>query len=178
MYFRPFILLAVTFLLPVFAPLQAAEVPKLDQLLAEYHKARADVITKLNAAYAVQADTLAKAYQQVKDPAHTKRATDFAGRLRGSDEKSSLDGIPGAGPANDPLVVLQTDYLHSREENLKVVDVFYTTTAQNMQAELKRKNDVAGANVMASFLEKIKPAGTARHAKTPDQAAQPTPQGQ
>lgn len=169
---RPLLLLAAAFLLG-FTPLHAAEAPKLDQLLTEYHKARTDVLTKLNASYAGQADALAKQYKQAKDAGHAKQAADFAGRLRDSDEKNDLEGVPGSAPATEPLAVLQTDYAHAREENLRVVDTFYTTNAQNLQAELKRKNDVAGANVMAAFLEKIKPADAPHHAKTPHPGAQP-----
>ena len=69
-----------------------------------------------------------------------------------------------ATPATEPLAILQADYAHSREENLRVVDTFYITNAQNLQAELLKKNDAAGAKVLATFLEKIKTASPSHHA--------------
>ena len=167
-----FMLLAAVFLLPIVTPLRATEAPKLDQLLSEYHKARADVLSKLNADYALQADALAKQYKQAKDAVRAKRASEFAGRLRDSDESNDLQGITAGDPGAEPLAILQADYAHSREENLRVVDTFYITNAQNLQAELLKKNDAAGAKVLATFLEKIKPEPATHHAKPSQTASQ------
>jgi hypothetical protein len=165
MKLRLFVLLAAILLPPFFAPLQAAEAPKLDQLLSEYHKARADVLGKLNPNYAAQADLLAKQYKQARDAVRAKRAAEFAGHLRATDESNDLDGITGGDPGRDPLAILQADYARARDENLRVVDTFYITTAEKLQAELLKKNDAAGAKVLATFLEKIKPQSAAPHAK-------------
>jgi excinuclease UvrABC nuclease subunit len=157
---RLFFTLAAAWLLAV-PTLFAAQAPKLDQLLAEYHKARADVLTKLNANYAQQADAMAKQYKQAKDTVRFKRAADFAARLLDSDESNDLQGIKAGDPGPEPLAILQADYAHARDENLRVVDTFYISNAQNLEAQLLKENNPTGAKVLATFLEKIKGSNAA-----------------
>ena len=161
---RLFLTVAAAWLLAV-PTLFAAQAPKLDQLLAEYHKARTEVLTKLNANYAQQADALAKQYKQAKDAIRSKRAADFAARLLDSDESNDLQGIKPGDPGPEPLAILQTDYAHARDENLRVVDTFYISNAQNLEAQLMKENNAAGAKVLATFLEKIKAENAPAHAK-------------
>jgi len=173
MKLRQFILLAAVFFVacPV---LRAAAAPHLDQLLSEYHQARSDVLVKLNASYAAQAEALATQYKQARDPVRAKRAADFAAHLKSSIETNDLDGATRGDPGAGPLAILQADYARSRAENLRNVDTFYITTAQNLQRELLRKNDTAGASVLATFLEKIKPAAAPTHRSSSRQSTPAT----
>ena len=66
MKIRPFVLFAA--LLLVSTALHAAQVPKLETLLAEYKKARTEVLGKLKEAYASQADMLAEQYLAMPGP--------------------------------------------------------------------------------------------------------------
>jgi len=155
----PRFLLFAAALLCVSAPLQAAQAPKLETLLAEYKKARSDVLAKLNEAYASQADVLAGQYQSIPDLDGTDRARLFAKRLRDPDAKNDAVGTTGSDKPGDPLATLQTEYARARGENLANVYTFYATTAANLRQELLRTKDQAGAKTMTAFLEKIKPAG-------------------
>jgi hypothetical protein len=161
---RLFLTLAAAWLLAI-PTLFAAQAPKLDQLLSEYHKARADVLSKLNADYAQRADVLAKQYKQAKDATRSKRAADFAARLLDADESNDLQGIKAGDPGPEPLALLQADYAQARDENLRVVDTFYTTNAQNLEAQLMKENNSTGAKVLATFLEKIKAENAPAHSK-------------
>ncbi|MEI9894354.1 MAG: hypothetical protein WDN28_10840 [Chthoniobacter sp.] len=153
--------LFVAALLLIGTPLQAVQSPKLETLLGEYKKARSDVLGKLNESYALQADALAKQYQAIPNLDGADRARTFAKRLRNPDETNDVLSGSSSDSAADPLAILQAHYAAARAENLNNVYTFYSTTAENMRRELLRTKDQAGANVLATFLEKIKPAGTA-----------------
>jgi hypothetical protein len=155
----PRILLFATALLCISTPLRAAQVPKLETLLAEYKKARADVLGKLNEAYALRAEALASQSDSIPDLDGADRARSFAQRLRNPDERNDAIGTTGSDKPTDPLTMLQTEYARARAENLDNVYTFYSTTAESFRRELLRSNDRAGASVMTAFLQKIKPAG-------------------
>jgi hypothetical protein len=160
------LVLFVAALLPLFAAnLHGAEAPKLETLLAEYKKARADVLSKLNESYASQADELAKQYQAIPNLDGADRSRQFAKRLRNPDENNELPGISADEKSTDPFTVLQSHYVSARAANLKIVYTFYSTTAENLRRELLRTNDQAGADVMTTFLAKIKPASATPTAK-------------
>jgi len=150
----------VATLLSMLAPLRAAKAPKLDLLLGEYKKARFDVLSKLNDAYASQADLLAQQFQAVPNLDGADRAHQFAQRLRNPDEKNDIYEAVANDAVNDPLAALQANYGRAREENLRNVYIFYASTAESLRRELLRMNDQAGANVLAEFLAKIKPPAT------------------
>jgi len=152
-------LLFVAALLVISGPLQAAQAPKLETLLAEYKKARTDVLGKLNESYALQADALAKKYQAIPNLDGVDRARTFAKRLRNPEESNEALVTTGGDSATDPLAILQAHYASARAENLNNVYAFYSTTAENLRRELLKTNDQAGADVLTTFLEKIKPAG-------------------
>lgn len=136
--------------------LPAAETPKLETLLSEYNKARSDVLGKLNESYAVQADELAKRFQAIPNLDGADRARTFAKHLRAGDQNNEVvDALPGANAA-DPVAVLEADYARSRMENMKNVYGFYATAAANLRKELLKENNKAGAEVLTTFLEKIK----------------------
>lgn len=136
--------------------LHAVETPKLETLLAEYNKARTDVLAKLNESYAAQADELVKRFQAASNLDGTDRAKTFARHLRDGDQNNEVvDPLPGTN-ASDPLAVLEANYAQSRAENLKNVYVFYATAAANLRKELLKENNKAGAEVLTTFLEKIK----------------------
>jgi hypothetical protein len=172
MKIRPFLLFVLT-LLVVCVPLRAAQAPKLETLLGEYKKARSDVLGKLNEAYAQQADALAKQYLTIPNLDGADRAQRFAKRLRELDLNHAPEGPAANTPATDPLSVLQSDYARAREENLHNAYVFYASTAANLRRELLRTKDQAGADVLTTFLEKIKPPDGTKHASatTPAQAS-------
>ena len=153
----PRLLLFAAALLFISAPLRAAEAPKLETLLAEYKKARADVLGKLNEAYASQADALASQYQSILDLDGADRTRLFARRLRNPDERNDAIGTTGGEKPGDRLAALQTEYARARAENLNNVYTFYSTTAENLRRELLRSNDKTGAKTMTAFLQKIKP---------------------
>jgi len=148
--------------------LQAAQVPKLETLLAEYHKARSDVLGKLNESYASQADELAKRLQAAANLEGAENARTFAKQLREADQNIEIVDPRSAEKQADPLAVLQSDYAHARADNLKNVYVFYATAAGNLRRELLKEKNTAGAEVVTTFLEKIKPTGA-----TPTPAANP-----
>ncbi|MEP6668291.1 MAG: hypothetical protein ABJF10_04015 [Chthoniobacter sp.] len=155
MKIRQFLLFIAAFLL-ISGSVQAAQAPKLDTLLGEYKKARADVLGKLNESYAAQADALTQKYQAISNLDGADRSRTFAKRLRDPAEVNEIQ-VTGDNP-NDPLAMLQARYASSRAENLNNVYGFYSSTAQNLRAELLKSNDQAGADVLTTFLEKIKPA--------------------
>jgi hypothetical protein len=155
----PWILLFAAALLCISAPSHAAQAPKLETLLAEYKKARAEVLGKLNEVYALRTDALAGQYQSMPDLDGADRARSFAQRLRNPDERNDAIGTAGSDKSADPLTMLQTEYARARADNLNNVYTFYSTTAESCRRELLRTHDQAGASVMTAFLEKIKPAG-------------------
>jgi hypothetical protein len=167
---RPLILFTAALLLCC-APLQAAKAPKLETLLAEYKKARGDVLAKLNEAYAGQADILAQQLQAASNLDGVERARQFAKRLRNPDERNDIYSGLAKGGINDPVAELQGNYARVRETNINYVYAFYTSTAENLRHELLRTNDQAGANILSQFLAKIKPAEKAAVAQGPT----PTP---
>ena len=158
MKIRQFLLFIAAFLL-ISAPLWAAEAPKLETLLGEYKKARSDVLGKLNESYAVQADALAQKYQTIANLDGADRARAFARRLRNPDEVNEIQAASGSDTVTDPLAILQAHYASARAENLNNVYGFYATAAGNLRRELQKANDQAGAAVLTTFLEKIKPTG-------------------
>jgi hypothetical protein len=149
------------------APLHAAQAPKLETLLGEYAKARTDVLGKLNESYAVQADALAARLQAIPNLDGADRARSFAKRLRDADQNNEAIGASETGNASDPVAMLQTNYSQARTENLKNVYTFYTTAAGNLRRELLKENDKPGAEVLTTFLEKIKPAATPTPSSSP-----------
>jgi hypothetical protein len=166
---RPLILIAA--LLACCVPLQAAKAPKLETLLAEYKKARGDVLAKLNEAYASQADMLAQQLQAASNLDGVERAHQFAKRLRNPDERNDIYAGLANGGVDDPVAELQGNYSRVRTTNLNSVYVFYAATAENLRHELLRTKDQAGANIISEFLAKIKPAEKAAVAQGPT----PTP---
>jgi type IV pilus biogenesis protein CpaD/CtpE len=149
--------------------LRAAQAPQLETLLAEYHKARSDVLGKLNESYALQADELAKKLQAVTNLEGAENARTFAKQLREADQNVEIVDARVGGKQADPLNVLQSDYAQARADNLKNVYIFYATAAGNLRRELLKEKNTAGAEVVTAFLEKIKPAGA-----TPKPTASPT----
>ncbi|MDR3403812.1 MAG: hypothetical protein P4L99_15045 [Chthoniobacter sp.] len=167
-------LLFIAALLLISAPLQAAQAPKLETLLAEYKKARTDVLGKLNESYALQADALATKYQAIPNLDGADRARTFAKRLRNPDETNEVL-VPTSDSATDPLAILQAHYASARTENLNNVYTFYSTTAESLRRELLKTNDKAGADVLTTFMEKIKPAGVPATAQASPAKTRKTP---
>lgn len=159
-------------LLCLSAPVFAAQAPKLETLLAEYKKARGDVLGKLSESYASRADALAEQYRTATNLDGADRAQSWAKRLRNPDERESAVVADTNVPPGDPLVALQDDYAKSRQENLTMVYTFYATNATNLRKELLKQKDQAGADVLTTFLEKIKPAGAKA---SPKPSPTPTP---
>jgi flagellar hook-associated protein FlgK len=158
MKISPSLLCIATFLCLALT-LQAAQTPKLETLLAEYQKARSDVLAKLNESYASQADEMAKRLQAAANLEGAENARTFAKQLREADQNIEIvDARPGNKQA-DPVAVLQSDYAHARADNLKNVYIFYATAAGNLRKELLKEKNTAGAEVVTTFLEKIKPTG-------------------
>ncbi len=160
MNIRLFHLLAAALLLLGF-PLHGAppKAPKLETLLEEYKQARAEVLGKLNEAYAAQADALAQQLQSAANLDAADRARGFARRLRDPNEKNDVYAAMAASAAPaDLLAQLEANYGRSREENLRNVYLFYATSAASLRQELLRTKDQAGAAVVGEFLQKIKPS--------------------
>ncbi|EDY19330.1 hypothetical protein CfE428DRAFT_3015 [Chthoniobacter flavus Ellin428] len=153
-------LFCLAILLCFAVPLQAAQAPKLETLLAEYHKARSDVLGKLNESYALRADELAKRLQGAANLEGAENARTFARQLRAADQNIEIVDARAVEKQADPLAVLQADYALARADNLKNVYVFYATAAGNLRRELIKEKNTAGADVVTTFLEKIKPGGT------------------
>ncbi len=143
-------------LLLLSATLSAVEAPKLEQLLQEYHHARADVIAKLTLSYAAQVDTLAQQYRQAHDQDHTQSCAALIARLKAADELKPYTALPSHKGSADPVATLEADYLHAREDNFRLVDAFYISNAQKLQAELLRENNTAGARTVTDFIEKVR----------------------
>src|SRR5262249_11253324 len=111
---RLLVFLFTSLLLLFPAALQAAKAPKLEELLAEYKKARMDVLGKLNEAYAGQADELIKVYRRAADLVGIERTQEFAKGLRNPDVKNDWVGKTGEDAAGDPLAALQAAYAQAR----------------------------------------------------------------
>lgn len=163
----PRFFLFTAILLSLCLTLHAAQTPKLETLLAEYGKARSDVLGKLNESYALQADELAKKFQALPNRDAADRAQTFAKHLRDGDQNNEVVDATAGANAADPLVALQSDYAQSRVDNLKNVYVFYATAAGNLRKELLKENNKAGADVVTAFLEKIKSTAPAATPSTP-----------
>lgn len=161
----PYLIFFTAALLSISATLHAAQAPKLETLLGEYKKARTDVLSKLNETYASQADAVAQKYDAVSNLDGADRARQFARRLRDPDANNDGVGASEPGAATDPLAILQANYAGARAENLKIVYTFYSTSAENLRRELLKENDQAGAGVLTTFLEKIKPTRATPTAK-------------